>query len=272
MFKRTLLLLLLLLTAVLLPVAPAGADDLGLTVSPEQIDIGLNFKGATLNIKGNAPPGSQIYVKVESPPGTVTLNRKGKVGPFWMTVDHVQAENIPKIYEIAGSSSLAHLTPKQMDQMEIGPDYTYLREHARVTHKVDVEKSVLSPGEASDYLNGLFSMYEKRGFYLVNDNALQLGNGGFQAIVQIPSSIPPGKTKITAYAVRGNQVIASGEFPLQVNSVGMVNWVRTEATTNGPFYGLIAVIVALVVGLAVGALFSSFGHSRKGAQADSGAH
>ncbi|BAF60443.1 hypothetical protein PTH_2262 [Pelotomaculum thermopropionicum SI] len=254
------------------PAALATAGEIGLQVTPEQIDIGLNFKGSTLEIAGNVPPGSDVCLKVESPPGTVALNRKGKVGPFWMTVDHVQAENVPKIYEVLSTRPLEEIPQKAREQMEVGPGYSYLKEHARVLRKQEESKEVLSPAEAGDYLNGLFEIYEKKAFYLVDAGALQNENGRFHASVSIPAAIPPGKTKITAYAISGDRVVATGEFPLQVNSVGLVNWVRSEATANGPFYGLIAVVVALLVGLVTGTLFNSLGRSRKGLEADSGAH
>lgn len=253
--KKTLIIL-LVAAALLLPAAMAGAENLDLNLSPDQINIGLNFKGASLEISGNAPAGSDIYLRVESPPGTVALNRKGKVGPLWMTVENVQAENMPKIYEILSSSSLAGISPKAQDRMEIGSGYSYLKEHARVTKKLEEGKEELSPGESGDFLDGLINIYEKKGYYKIGEGALQVDNGRFRANVQLPSGIPPGQTKITAYAVKGDQVVASMETPLQVNSIGLVGWVRTEATTNGPFYGLIAVIVALLVGLTVGTLFS----------------
>lgn len=270
--SKKLLLMLLLVAAVFLPATAAGAGDLGLSVSPGQVDIGLNFKGASLDISGNALPGSDIFLKVESPPSNIALNRKGKVGPFWMTVDHVQAEKIPKIYEIFSTGSLAKLSQRLQDQMEIGAGYDYLKEHARVTQKHEDGKVALSLDEAGTYLDGLIDIYEKKGYYKISEDSLRIENGRFLITVQIPSGIPPGQTKITAYAVQGDRVVAREEFPLQVNSVGLVNWVRTEATTNGPFYGLIAVIVALVVGLAIGTLFNSLGRSRKGMRADSGTH
>lgn len=269
--SKKLVLLLLVAAAVLLPAASAGAGGLDLAVSPGQVDIGLNFKGVLLEISGNAPPGSDIYLKVESPPGTMALNRKGKVGPFWMTVDNVKAENMPKIYEVFTSGSLAELPQRAKDQMAIGSGYSYLKERARVTRKHETVKEELSPDDAGVYLDGLIKIYEKKGYYVINEGGLKIENGRFRATVQVPSGIPPGQTKITAYAVQGDRVVAGEEFPLQVNSTGLVRWVRTEATTNGPFYGLIAVIVALIVGLATGTLFNSLGR-RKGMQADSGAH
>lgn len=267
---KKLLPVLLVLAAFLFP-AVASAGDLGLKVSPDQINIGLNFKGASLEIAGEAPTGADIYMKVESPPGIVALNRKGKVGPFWMSTDKVQAENVPKVYEIITSGSLAKLPQKLQEQMAMGPEYSYLKEQASVTHKSESSKTTLSSDEATSYLNGLISIYENRGYYKISENALQNENGSFRTTVQLPSGIPPGQTKITVYAVSGDKVVASQELPLQVNSVGMVNWTRSEATTNGPFYGLIAVIVALAVGLGIGTLFNSLG-SRKGAEANSGAH
>ena len=268
---KKLILLVLVAAAVLLPAAAAGAGGLDLAVSPGQVDIGLNFKGALLEISGSAPPDSDICLKVESPPGTIALNRKGKVGPFWMTVDNVKVENMPKIYEVFTSGSLAELSRGVKDRMEIGNGYSYLKERARVTRKHETGKEELSPDEAGTYLDGLINIYEKKGYYIINEGALKIENGRFRAAVQVPSGIPPGQTKITAYAVQGGRVVASKEFPLQVNSIGLVRWVRTEATANGPFYGLIAVIVALVVGLATGTFFNSLGR-HKGARADSGAH
>lgn len=253
---KKLLLVLLAAVVFLLPAAVAGAANLDLTLSPDQINIGLNFKGTSLEISGNAPADSNIYLKVESPPGTVALNRKGKVGPLWMTVENVQAENMPKIYEILSTGSLAGIPQKAQDQMEIGSGYSYLKEHARVTKKLEEGKEELKPDESSAYLDGLINIYEKKGYYKIDEGALQVDNGRFRTNVQLPSGIPPGQTRVTAYAVKGDQVVASTEIPLRVNSIGLVGWVRAEATTNGPFYGLIAVIVALVVGLSVGTLFS----------------
>lgn len=267
--SKKFLLLIILTAAVLLPASIAAAGDLGLNVTPDQVNIGIKFKGETLEITGEAPAGSDIFLKFESPPGTVSLNRKGKVGPLWMNVDNVQAENVPKVYEILTSGSLTGISQKTKVLMEIGSDYSYLKEHARVTRRHDKTKEVLSPEDSDTYLDGLVNIYQKRGYYKISEGALQVENGRFHASMEVPTGIPPGSSNFTVYAVKGDQVIKSESFPLQVNSVGIVGWVRSEATMSGPFYGLIATIVALAVGLAIGILFSALGR-KKGLQADAG--
>lgn len=267
--SKKFLLLIITAAAILLPASVTAAGEMGLNVNPDQVNIGISFKGTTLEVSGSVPAGSEIFLKFESPPGTVSLNRKGKVGPLWMTVDNVQAENVPKIYEVFTSGSLAGLSQKARDLMEIGADYNYLKEHARVTRRHERAKEVLGPEEADTYFNGLFDIYQKRGYYKIDEGALQVVGGRFQATLDVPTGIPPGSSNITAYAVQGDRVIKSETFPLLVNSVGLVGWVRSEATLSGPFYGLIATIVALAVGLAIGILFSSLGR-KKGLQADGG--
>jgi len=266
--KKFFLLTVMLILVFYNPDLSEADDNMQLAISPETISINLGFKGGETEITGSIPPGSEVYLKLQSASGTVPLNQKDKRGPLWITTEHVQAEGVPKICQILSSNGIAGLSPDLSETMEIDNQFYFIKRKARVTKKEEGKKEVLPPDAASQYLDGLISIYQKRNLYAIRENTIEVTGNSFHASIAIPPEIPPGDTIITAYAVKEGKITGKAQNNLFVENAGIVGWARNQAITNGPMYGIIAVIIALIGGLSIGTAFNwldnIFSRNRRG--------
>ena len=254
----------------------AGAAETVVEVSPGTVDIGLTFRGADLNISGTVPEGSDVYLKITSPNDMVLeLNKKGKVGFFWMNVEKADVTDVPKLYRIVSSAGISRLPGDLRQQLGLGPDFSQILSGARVTRQSDNGPVRLSGEDAGQYISSLINTYEKSGLYGVSENSVNIEGSSFRAAVKLPSSIPHEKCSVTVYAVKDGQLVGTAGAAVAVSGVGLAKWLNWEEIYDGPMFGLIAVIIALVFGVGIALLFSCIenllsGGGKTGFQPDSG--
>jgi hypothetical protein len=228
----------------------AGA---AVSVAPESIGVGLNFSGSTVTVTGAAPVGSEICIRVTSPPVRVPLNRQGKVAGFWMSVQKAVIEGMPKVYQVYTSSSLQEFPESLREDLK---GYRNAMVNAKVTEKKGEGERSLSAGEAQPFLTSLVDLYRKKGLYAVHEGKVEVANGRFTARIAVPAGTPQGKIDVNAFAFKGGQVVVQDSTSFTVESTGLVRWLRVLSGTDGPVYGGVSVMIALFAGLVVGMSFA----------------
>ncbi len=234
----------------------AWASDLTLKTNVSHINIGLNFNGADLKISGDAPRNSNIYIKMNSSPETVvSLNKKEKVGPFWLNSKHLDVKNMPRLFQIWSSAPLNNLTPELSKQIGIDPDFAAVKDSASVVLRKNGQENVINGESAAQYINGLVDIYSKENLYSIKEGKLKIDQGKYSAEIKLPPTMPKSDIIINVYAVRNGILLESTKQDIQVETVGLINWFITNSALNGPTYGAIAAIVALICGLVIGQFF-----------------
>lgn len=242
--------------------APAAfSEEVSLTVSPPVIDMGLNFKGAALAISGTAPAGSDVYIKIVSPPRKEKLNKKGKVGFFWMNVKQAEIENIPKMYLLYSSAPIGLLSPELQKEIGVDLNFAAVRSQTEITERQGEKKSRLTGEEGKDYLDALIGSYMKKGLYTVGENTVTTRNEGgqkaFAVTVPLPAETAHGTTTVTAYAVKDGTLAGKCTGTFTARPAGIAGWVLRTAKMEGPLYGTFAVFIALLAGVTIDLLFTS---------------
>ncbi|MEW6448520.1 MAG: TIGR02186 family protein [Bacillota bacterium] len=235
----------------LFAVINAACAEIG--ARPESVKVGLGFSGSIVTVTGTVPAGSDVCLRVISPPVRVPLNRQGKVAVFWMSVQKTIVEGVPKLYHVYTSSSVKDL-PVSLRKQIIG--YRDATVQAKVTEKKEGEEYVLPAGEAQPFVKSLVELYEKKGLYAINEGKIKIENGRFTADVAVPVGTPQGRIEVTSFFIKNGRVVAQKETSFDVQSVGLVRWLRQLSGTDGPVYGGLAVMIALFAGAAVGMAFS----------------
>ncbi|MGQ9532708.1 MAG: TIGR02186 family protein [Desulfotomaculales bacterium] len=238
---------------------PALAQGLRVDLQPDEVRVGLTFRGQQVQVGGQAPPGSDLYVRVTSSPGsTVNLNRKGRIGPLWMNVEHVWVEGMPRLYQVFTSAPLARLTPELEERLGIDADFRQVEARARVWQREAGRRVPLAADRADEYKRALTDIYLKRGLYAVHEGAVRIEpDGRFAFTLPVPRNVPQSDLEVHVYAVQDGVLVDAGQATLQVRSVGVVGWARRQAAANGVFYGIVSVVIALVSGLAVAMTFQA---------------
>lgn len=240
--------------AALLGLAVAGsawAAEVSVTSSPDQIQMDARYDGTTLRVSGEVPAGSDVVVRLVGEPETVHLREKGKVfGLLWMNVGTVEFENVPRIYLTAASRSFDDLGPAGASLRVDGLRGSIVQQHPASTDGLDA-------------VSELLRLKTGNGLYAESSRPVQLEDKGgvraFTATMAIPSALSPGGYTLEAVAVRDGAVLDTAAMPVKAQLVGLPAWLSRMAFDNGLLYGILATVIAILSGLAIGMVFQSKG-------------
>jgi len=213
-------------------------------------------KSSLLTLRGPAPEGSQILIKIVGPERDFKLNKSGKIfGFLWAPVSHGVVRPLPGMYALLSSVKVAEaLPPEEQRAVKLFTDFQELLQQGRVSfqeERVPEEAETLS----RDFLRGLIRILQEKGLYQQAENAVQIAGGQFQARLLLPAEAPLGEYQISAYALEGGKarLLANGRFTAKTE--GLAAWLARQAQDSPSVYGIIAVLIALGAGAFVGVIF-----------------
>jgi len=255
----------LLVSAVLLAALPApGVAALGsesivsMKIDPAEISVNVFYSGVTVHVEGTIPGGYDAAILCSGEEDSVALKRKGKVlGFLWMSVGDVVFEDVPSIYVLSTSSPLPDLAPPQVLE-KLGVGYPALE--SRVVQSS--EQTVLER-DFEEFLK----LKESENLYSYHEGGVKLepgpsGTMRVSAECLLPTKTPWGEYEVRLFGFKAGIGELLRAEPLQVAPVGMTARVSNLAQNQGLLYGILAVIIALGVGLLTGLAFARM--SKKG--------
>ena len=255
----------LLVSAVLLAALPApGVAALGsesivsMKIDPAEVSVNTFYSGVTVYVEGTIPAGYDAAILCSGEEGSVALKRKGKVlGLLWMSVGDVVFENVPSVYVLSTSGPLSGLAPSPVLE-KLGVGYPALESR--------VVQSSGQTGLDRDF-GEFLKLKESENLYSYHEGGVELEPGPSGTMRVSAECLMPTKTPWGEYEVRLFGFKAGiGELlraeRLQVVPVGMTARISNLAQNHGLLYGILAVIIALGVGLLTGLAFARM--SKKG--------
>lgn len=240
--------LVLALLSLVLPVAARAAGDLEFSLNPASIQIDALYNGATLAVTGLAPAGSEVIVRFLGAPGEQHMKQKGRaLGLLWMNLGSLTYKGVPSVYLVTGTKPLDELGPAAEPFGLKG-----------VESEFSVEPAASDTPEA----RGEFvKLKASEGLYRQNPAGVILdpATGAFRTDLRIPSRLSPGSYMVEVAALKDGQVVASSRKNIQVNLVSAPALLADMAFGHSALYGVLATIIALLAGLAIGLVFQSKG-------------
>jgi hypothetical protein len=259
---------------------PAWADPgLSVSVSPDVVDVGLNFAGDDVRIYGAIPEDADVVVKVDGPTESVKLSKKGKVlGLFWMTVDRAEVENMPALHLVHSSAEIDNILSRE-EQIRLGVDPMSSSAVSQARAVDPDEGGDLPEAESSEFIAGLRDMYIREGRYAScvschsaptttragyalagdasapSDGVVHVEDGEWETWVDLPSDAPLGEYTVDSYGVRDGHVIESGSATFTVRKVGLVDSLGSMAVDNAAAYGALGLGIIIAVGMTIGFIF-----------------
>lgn len=241
-----------LLLLLALPGLTSAATIATLTVSPSTVPMDTQFNGTDLTVTGSVPAGAEVLVRLIGEPGDLHLREKGKVfGLLWMNVGKVNLHNVPGVCLLNGSQPLAKLgNGAQPYRLEA------------LTKAIGIEQEGGNP--AIDIPHELLLLKTKEGLYRESEEGITMGEARdgmrpFTTHIQIPPSLKPGEYTVEAIALRGDAAIGQTQATITAALVGFPKWLSELAYQKSVLYGVMATVVAIVSGLAIGLVFQSKG-------------
>ncbi len=220
-------------------------------LTPDTIDVGTFYNGSRVQVTADVPECDGAVLVLEAGRDEIKLNRKGRVAGIWLNVAQVTVENVPKVYILAASDSLENIcSPDARRKAQIGPEY--LRDQIRF-----ICDKPLTGTEFDEFLklktdNGTYNM--NVGIDLAS---AEPGRMKLTAALPIAPTVPPGTYKLLLYCFKDGDQIGRGETGLTVKRVGLARMMANLAHDHAAEYGLLAIAVAMMVGIVMGVIFDS---------------
>jgi len=232
---------------------PCGSPEaIQLRVEPQTIPVGLFYGGSELRVTADVPSGSQVAVVVRGKSEHLALKKKGKVwGVLWMNVGDLEYDSVPGVYLLATSAPVRELA-----------DTSVL-----ARHEIGYDALSSSAGGDASMFGEVVKLMENDGLFWRSESGASLTASGeashLEAVFPVRSRVPASRydVRVIAFNRQGASCLASTTVTLE--QVGAAKSLRTLAIEHGLAYGIIAVVVALLAGLATGLIFgkgASKGH------------
>lgn len=233
--------------------AHAVPDESALEIAPEKIEVNSFYHGTRLRVEGTAPSRCEVVVVISGEETEHSLNRKGKVGPLWMTVGTLTIKGAPEVYYLLTSANNREVPALPEILTTHGMGYDAMR------------KGVVIEGDDSDFeaaFDEFVRLKVSMGLYQVSLGAISLESGEqdtsrFALTVPIPPMIPPGNYDVRLYCFDERQLASNTSRAFSVKKVGLPLRLSELAFEHAAMYGIISIIIAMAAGLLMGLLFGS---------------
>lgn len=244
-----------------------------LVVSPNTVDIGLDFSGADVTIGGTTPEGADVVLVLEGPLDSVKMRKTGKVmGLLWMTVEQAEVENMPAFHIVGSSQPIESLLSREQQvRLGVSPECSDILDQAEAVDPDD--GSPLSEEKQTEFVTALRDKYIREGRYTPwrcyheagaaeCDTATPSGgvirpddDGHWETSISLPSDAPLGEYSVEAYYVRDGQEVGAASTTFNVEKVGMVDALGSMAEDNAVVYAAMSLAIAIAIGLTIGFVF-----------------
>ena len=235
---------------------PAGSTVSATTKNePNLIAVGAFFNGMQLTVSGKVGLENDVMVLVSGKQEDLTLKKKGKaLGLLWMNLGDVHIKKVPNFYILYSSQAkMASAASEAKAWENLGVGFEYLKKEMEVEAPL-AEKD----GLAIEFLK----LKQKLGLYAFHPGEIRFEqkNGkekSFTIGVWIPPRIPVGEYQIKVMEVHNDQIVDTSTNPLKVKEEGIPLMLSSLAFNHSLLYGFLAVLIAVVAGLAMDFFFGT---------------
>jgi hypothetical protein len=231
----------------------AQAADPPLKVSPDNVQIGTFFSGQTVTVEGSIPAGAQAVLEVVGTSADEHLMRKGRRGFLWMNVGEITVHDAPSLY-------LVMSTAKELLTSATGEaTWGYQSLEKRIAFSGNIETA-----ERPMFMKQFLELKESEHIYATYPGTLKVktaagGQNPVKVTFFLPTNTKPGTYKVVLSVITDGKVVSSAKTELTVAMVGFPALLADLAYQHGAAYGIIAVVIAIVTGFAMGFLFKGGG-------------
>lgn len=251
--------ILLFVVLAVLPFPAAGsAQFLTSQVSPEHVPINITYNGAKLKISGQSMAGDDLIVRITSASADAHYKYMGKAsGLFWMKKGDISFKNVPGVYMLFSTRDLDHLLDAAEQKKNL-IGYEALKETAEIeTENEEIRQNV------SEWQNEFVRFKQKENLYSINAGTVVRQHGQDSDTYQVEADWPfqaaPGSYTIEVMAIRNGKIAERAASVFTVERAGVVSKLSDLAFNKAPLYGMMAVIIAIMAGFAVGLIFKKGG-------------
>ena len=218
-----------------------------LNISPASLAIGLFFSGQDVTFSGSILSDRDVIIEIKGPEEKSKFSLKGKTGPFWMNREKLEIEHVPFLYILLKPES--YRPDKRDASLDIGIE--------SLKKRAAIQPETLS---TSMIFERFIELKRSDMLYADRDDALTYspapeGRKHFLAKFHFPSSIVRGEYKVAAIIIHNHKVEDTVVRGFSVKGTGIISGIQHLAYRQSLIYGVLAVLIALSVGVLIGFVF-----------------
>jgi uncharacterized protein (TIGR02186 family) len=222
----------------------ALADALVADLSEHLVKIDLGFTGKQVLLYGAIEGEGKVVVVVQGPREPMTIRRKARVAGVWANDASVTFNDAISFYQVMASAELDEWLPFTLrERHQIGVEYLDFS-----------PREEIGPAEKADFQTALIRNKQRLGHYgMLEGRVSVLGGRLFRTEIFFPANVPTGIYNLEAFLVRDGEMISAQKTPLYVSKSGIEAEIFNLAHDFPEIYGLLAILIAVVAGLAANA-------------------
>jgi uncharacterized protein (TIGR02186 family) len=239
-------------------VSAFAQNEVQMTVSPQVVDMDVFYNGTTLTVTGGAPEDTDVVLRLIGPRCDLHMKEKGKLfGMMWMNLASLTVRGVPNVCLVSSTLDLdGHRSQTEPEGSAIETlGLSGIKETARI------ESNGL--GQAVAFREFL-KLKKNEGLYReivgnISYGRTSNGSKSFRGEIPVPARLSPGTYVVELTAIRNGKIAARAEQSITVNLVGIPALLSRLAFGHAALYGILATVIAIAAGLAIGMVFQSKG-------------
>ena len=217
-------------------------------ISTNEINIDTKFKGAQILLFGAKGDAGNIVITVRGPKKNFLVTKKQKILAVWYNGARINFENSYSFFSIFSTFNNGEIQEDIMSDLELGKDFLEFSTNNKISDKNN-----------NDFKAQLIEKMEKNNLYNNNVSKVEfLDETLFKVMLNFPKNIVRGIYTVELYLIKENTLISFQSIPIYVNQIGISAKISDFAIQQDMIYGIIAVMLALIVGWLANYIFARF--------------
>jgi uncharacterized protein (TIGR02186 family) len=226
---------------------PPASEELQSDLSTREISIQSNFTGIEILLYGSidfsqtAETGAyDVIMVVRSPAEPLIARRKQRVIGIWINGPGKVFPSVPGFYAALATRPLRAITSDEtLKKLGVG------------FGNLDFGRPTQGDPDEQTFRSAVIRLKERqRLFQELDDGVDFVGRSLFRGTVALPVNVSTGRYTADIYLFRDGEVISRDHSTLEVTKAGFEGLVHKFAFTRPFLYGVLAVILAMLAGLA----------------------
>jgi uncharacterized protein (TIGR02186 family) len=237
------------------PVEKVEAD-----VSTRSVEVTTGFTGHEILVFGaidnsqqpeDTPGYYDVVVVVEGTPFPMVVRRKSDVAGVWVNTSSVTLASVPSYYAIASNRPIEEIAgPQVLERHAIG--FAHIKMTPSPGYFLGFDEFELAAFKAA-----VIRLKQDQGLFVVQakDGVTFTGRSLFRSTIALPANVPVGPLVARTYLFRNGNVLSAHIARVTLERAGIERVVHTFAFRYPATYGLLAVLLAMALGLLASTYF-----------------
>jgi uncharacterized protein (TIGR02186 family) len=243
--------------ATALPLEKVHAD-----ISTRSVGVTSSFTGTEIIVFGAIQHGRpeiaanedlyDVVVVLEGTPQKLVARRKSNVVGLWINTQALTFESVPSYYAISSSRPLEEIADLiVLRNKDIGFGQVRMK-------PVGGWETGVSTADLRKFKEAVIRLKVNNGLYVQNDYGVLFVGGAslFRTTIDLPANVPVGTLQARVMLFRKGQMLSQFKTEVRMQREGIERYLHAFAFGYPLIYGISAVLIAAVAGLAASSYFN----------------